>query len=157
MITLIGPGGIGKSRLALHAARKLGRHFPDGVWMVELAELEAPDLLPYALARAMRVQERRNDAIDEALMAHLRERRLLLVLDNCEHLLDACRQLVASVVSRCERVRILCTSRERLDVAGEAVVVLSALDVPADGQRLSCGGARARSRRSGCSSTALSR
>ncbi len=136
VITLTGPGGIGKSRLALHAAGKLGRHFPDGVWLVELAELEAPALLADALARAMRVQERRNDAIDEALMAHLRERRLLLVLDNCEHLLDACRQLVASVVSECERVRILCTSRERLDVPGEAVVVLSALDVPADGKRL---------------------
>ncbi len=136
VITLTGPGGIGKSRLALHAAGKLGRHFPDGVWLVELAELEGSDLLADALARAMQVQERRNDAINEALMAHLRERRLLLVLDNCEHVLDACRQLVASVVSECERVRILCTSRERLDVPGEAVVVLSALDVPANGKRL---------------------
>jgi predicted ATPase/DNA-binding CsgD family transcriptional regulator len=136
VITLTGPGGIGKSRLALRAARRLGRHFPDGVWWVELAELEDPDLLPYALARPMRVQERRGDPIDEALMAHMRERRLLLVLDNCEHLLGACRQLVASVVSQCERVRILCTSRERLEAPGEAVVVLSALDVPANGEPL---------------------
>jgi predicted ATPase/DNA-binding CsgD family transcriptional regulator len=136
VITLTGPGGIGKSRLALRAARRLGRHFPDGVWWVELAELDDPDLLPYALARAMRVQERLGDAIDEALMAHLRERRLLLVLDNCEHLLDACRQLVASVVSQCERARFLCTSRERLEAPGEALVVLSALDVPANGERL---------------------
>jgi predicted ATPase/DNA-binding CsgD family transcriptional regulator len=136
VITLTGPGGIGKSRLALRAARRLGRHFPDGVSWVELAELDDPDLLPYALARAMRVQERRGDAIDEALMAHLRERRLLLVLDNCEHLLGACRQLVASVVSQCERARVLCTSRERLEAPGEAVVVLSALDVPANGERL---------------------
>ncbi len=136
VITLTGPGGIGKSRLALRAARRLGRHFPDGVWWVELAELDDPDLLPYALARAMRVQERLGDAIDEALMAHLRERRLLLVLDNCEHLLGACRQLVASVVSQCERARVLCTSRERLEAPGEAVVVLSALDVPANGERL---------------------
>jgi predicted ATPase/DNA-binding CsgD family transcriptional regulator len=134
VITLTGPGGIGKSRLALHAAGKLGRHFPDRVWWVELAELEGPELLGYALARAMRVQERRGDAIEDALMAHLRERRLLLVLDNCEHLLDACRRLVASVASQCERVRVLCTSRERLEVPGEAVVVLSALDVPADGE-----------------------
>jgi predicted ATPase/DNA-binding CsgD family transcriptional regulator len=136
VITLTGPGGIGKSRLALRAARRLGRHFPDGVWWVELAELEDPDLLPYALARPMRVQERMGDAIDEALMAHMRERRLLLVLDNCEHLLDACRQLVASVATQCERARVLCTSRERLEVPGEAVVVLSALDVPANGEHL---------------------
>ena len=136
VITLTGPGGVGKSRLALCAARKLGRHFPDAVWWVELADLESPDLLADAVARAMRVQEQRNSAIDEALIAQLRERRLLLVLDNCEHLLDACRQLVSSVVSECERVRILCTSRERLDVDGEAVVALSALDVPADGKRL---------------------
>src|SRR3954453_4561535 len=91
VITLTGPGGIGKSRLALRAARSLGRHFPDGAWWVELAELEDPDLLAYALARSMRVQERRDGAIDEALTSHMREQRLLLVLDNCEHLLDACR------------------------------------------------------------------
>jgi predicted ATPase/DNA-binding CsgD family transcriptional regulator len=136
VITLTGPGGIGKSRLALRAARKLERHFPDGVWLVELAELEAPDLLAYALARSMSVQERRDGAIDDALLAYLRERRLLLVLDNCEHLLDACQRLVSSVVSNCERTRILCTSRERLGVPGEAVVLLSALDVPADQERV---------------------
>ncbi len=124
----------------MSAARKLGRHFPDGVWIVELAELDGPDRLAYAVARSLGVQERRNGAIDEALMDHLRERRMLLVLDNCEHLLDSCRELVASVVSRCERVRILCTSRERLDVGGEAVVVLSGLDVPEDGQQLSVAG-----------------
>jgi non-specific serine/threonine protein kinase len=139
-ITLTGAGGIGKSRLALRAAHKLGRRFPDGVWLVELAELEGPELLPYALARSTRVQERRNDTIEAALMAHFRERRLLLVLDNCEHLLGACRRLVASVVSECERVRILCTSRQRLGVPGEAVVVLSALDVPTHTEKLSVAG-----------------
>ena len=137
VITLTGPGGIGKSRLALRAAHGLGRHFPDGVWLVELAELDSPELVPYALARSLRVQERHDaGGIDDALLAHLRDRRLLLVLDNCEHLLDACRQLVALVVWGCERVRVLCTSRERLGVAGEAVVALSALEVPANGERL---------------------
>jgi predicted ATPase/DNA-binding CsgD family transcriptional regulator len=137
VITLTGPGGIGKSRLALRAAHRLERSFPDGVWMLELAELDSPDLLPYALAGSLGVYEGRGDDINEALAAYLRERRLLLVLDNCEHLLDACRRLVTSVVSECERVRILCTSRERLDVPGEAVVALSALDVPGDGEPLS--------------------
>jgi predicted ATPase len=137
VITLTGPGGIGKSRLALRAARRLERSFPDGVWMVELAELDSADLLPYALAGSLGVYEGRGDDIDEALAAHINERRLLLVLDNCEHLLDACRRFVASVVSECERVRILCTSRERLDVPGEAVVALSALGVPGNGEPLS--------------------
>jgi predicted ATPase/DNA-binding CsgD family transcriptional regulator len=140
VITLTGPGGIGKTRLALRAARRLGRHFPDGVWWVELAELDAPDRLPYALARSMRLQERPGEGIEDALLAHLRERRLLLVLDNCEHLLAACRGLVAWLVSECERVRIVCTSRERLELPGEALVVLSPLKVPADGERLSVAG-----------------
>lgn len=136
-ITLTGPGGIGKTRLALRAARKLARHFPDGVFLIELAEVERPDPVAYMLARSLRVQERRGEAIEDAVIAHLAERRALLVLDNCEHLLDASRRLVASVVSSCERVRVLCTSRERLEVPGEAVVVLDALDLPADGQPLS--------------------
>jgi predicted ATPase len=79
-------------------------------------------------------------AIEDALVAHLRERRLLVVLDNCEHLLDACRQLVSAVVSRCDRVRILCTSRQRLGIAGEAVVALSALEVPALATKLPIAG-----------------
>jgi len=102
VITLTGPGGIGKSRLALRAAHRLGRHFPDGVWWVELAELDSPELVPYALARSLRVQERHDaGGVDDALLSHLRDRRLLLVLDNCEHLLGACRRLVTSVVSGC--------------------------------------------------------
>jgi predicted ATPase/DNA-binding CsgD family transcriptional regulator len=139
-VTLTGPGGIGKSRLALRAAHRLGRHFPDGVWMVELAEVDNPDLLPHALAHVLRVYERPDFAIEDALVAHLRARRLLLVLDNCEHLLGACGELVSAVVSRCERVRILCTSRQRLGVAGEAIVVLSALEVPAAATQLSADG-----------------
>jgi predicted ATPase len=88
----------------------------------------------------MRVYERPDVAIGDALLAHLRERRLLLVLDNGEHMLSACRELVSAVVSRCDRVRILCTSRQRLGVAGEAIVVLSALEVPAPATELSIAG-----------------
>jgi predicted ATPase/DNA-binding CsgD family transcriptional regulator len=135
-VTLTGAGGIGKSRLALRVAHRLGRHFPDGVWMVELAELENPDLLAYAVANSMRVNERPDQVIEDSLMAHLRERRLLLVLDNCEHLLDACRELVASLVSACEGVRILCTSRQRMGNPGEATVALSPLDLPAAAEEL---------------------
>jgi non-specific serine/threonine protein kinase len=135
-ITLTGPGGIGKTRLALRAARKLARHFPDGLAFVELAEVEDPEQVPYALARSLQVQERRGEAIESAVIAHLRARRVLLVVDNCEHVVHACRRLVASVVSRCERVRVLSTSRERLDIPGEAVVALPALEVEVDALRL---------------------
>ena len=135
-ITLTGPGGIGKTRLAVRAARKLARQFPDGVGFAELAEVDSPELVAYAIARSLRVQERRGEAIEDAVIAHLGERRVLLVLDNCEHLLDACRHVVVHVVSECERVRVLCTSRERLDIPGEAVVSLSPLDADVDGLKL---------------------
>src|SRR5215467_6504830 len=131
VVTLTGPGGIGKSRLALRASHHLGRHFPDGVWLAELAELNDPDLVPDALARSMSVHEQPDHGIQDTLVAHLRDRRVLLVLDNCEHLLEACRELVTASVSACDGVRVLCTSRERLGVAGEATVVLSALELPA--------------------------
>jgi predicted ATPase/DNA-binding CsgD family transcriptional regulator len=140
VVTLTGPGGIGKSRLALRAAHQFGRFFPQGVWMAEVAELDGPDLVPYALARSMSVCDRPEGSIRDALLAHLRERRLLVVLDNCEHLLSACRELVMSLVSGCAGVRVLCTSRERLGVPGETTVVLPALELPAAGQRLPVAG-----------------
>jgi predicted ATPase/class 3 adenylate cyclase/DNA-binding CsgD family transcriptional regulator len=140
VVTLTGPGGIGKSRLALRVAHRLGRSFPQGVWLAELAGVDDPDLLPYTLARSLGVHERPDGGIQDALVAYLRGRRLLVVLDNCEHLLEACRELVAALVSGCAGVRILCTSRERLGVPGEATVVLSALALPALGARLPAAG-----------------
>jgi predicted ATPase/DNA-binding NarL/FixJ family response regulator len=131
VVTLTGPGGIGKSRLALRAAHQLGRHFPDGVWLTELAGLDGPDLVPNAVARSLGVYDRPEGSVQDALVDHLRDRQLLLILDNCEHLLEACRELVTAVVSGCAGVRVLCTSRERLGVPGEAAVVLSALELPA--------------------------
>jgi non-specific serine/threonine protein kinase len=140
VVTVAGPGGIGKSRLALRAAHQLGRFFPQGVWLAELAELDGPDLVPVALARALGVYDRPEGGIEDALVAHLRQRRLLVVLDNCEHLVEACRELVTWLVSRCAGVRVLCTSRERLGVAGEVTVALPALELPATGARLGMAG-----------------
>jgi predicted ATPase/DNA-binding CsgD family transcriptional regulator len=131
VVTLTGPGGVGKSRLALHAAHTLERHYRDGVWLVELAGLDAPSIVPDAVAQAMRVPEQPDHTVEETLLAHLQERDLLLVLDNCERLAGACRAVVGRIVSECEGVRVLCTSRQRLGVAGEAVVPVSGLGIPA--------------------------
>lgn len=136
VVTLTGPGGTGKTRLALHAAHRLGRHFRDGVWLVELAGLETPDLVPDEVARALRVHEQPDRTVEETLVAYLEERELLLVLDNCEHLAAACRTLAERLVSGCEGVRALCTSRERLGVAGEAVVQVAGLEIPPAGVEL---------------------
>jgi predicted ATPase/DNA-binding CsgD family transcriptional regulator len=136
-VTLTGPGGIGKSRLALRAAGDLGRHFSDGSWVVKVAALESAELLSNALADSLGVYERGDVGIDDALLDHLQRRRLLLVLDNCDSLLEACRELVASIVSRCIGVRVLCTSRQRLGLPGEAVVAVAPLGVPAPAEQVS--------------------
>src|SRR5262245_2233248 len=127
MVTLAGAGGIGKSRLALRSAHQLRRHFPNGVWWVELTEVEHPDLVVDAIARAVGATERPGVANADALVEFLRERRLLLLLDNCEHLVAACRELVAAIVSRSDATRVLCTSRQRRGVPGETIVVVSPL------------------------------
>jgi non-specific serine/threonine protein kinase len=130
VVTLTGPGGTGKTRLALRAAHKVGRHFRDGVWLVELAGLDAPNLVPDAVARVMSVHEQPGLTVEETLVASLGQRELLLVLDNCEHLAGECRALLERIVSGCEGVRVLCTSRERLGVSGEAVVQVAGLGMP---------------------------
>lgn len=129
-VTLTGPGGIGKSRLAVRAARRLDRHFPDGTWLVELADLDEPELVGDAVARSLGAQERQGQPITETLLTHLQDRRALVILDNCEHVLDACRALVVAILSACPRMRVVCTSRERLDVPGEAVIPVSGLAFP---------------------------
>jgi predicted ATPase/DNA-binding CsgD family transcriptional regulator len=129
-VTLTGPGGIGKSRLALNAAHRLGRYFADGARLVDFAELDSPDLVVQAVAHSLEVYEQPNVPIADSVLAHLRTRKLLLVLDNCEGLLDACRGFVSSVVSEGDGVRILCTSRRRLAAAGETVVMLPPLALP---------------------------
>ena len=129
-VTLTGAGGTGKSRLALRAAHQLGRHFDDGVWWVELAEVDRPELVVDAVAKAVGAMERPGVGSADGLVDFLCARRLLLVLDNCEHLVAACRDLVTAIVSRSEAVRVLCTSRQRLGVPGESIVVVSPLGVP---------------------------
>jgi predicted ATPase len=131
LATLTGPGGTGKTRLALHAAADALEGHPDGVWLAELAALADPALVPQAVAAAVGVREEPGRPLLPTLTAALAPRRVLLVLDNCEHLLDACARLVDALLRACPHVRLLCTSREALGIAGEAVWRVPSLAVPA--------------------------
>ena len=122
VVTLTGPGGCGKTRLALRAARLAAGGFEDGARLVELASLTDPALVPTGVAEALGVPER--DAADPVtgMARALADRELLIVLDNCEHVLASVGRVVVMLAGQCRRVRILATSRERLDVPGEFVL-----------------------------------
>ena len=130
LLTLTGPGGSGKTRLAVEVARDLVGSYPDGVWLVELAPLSDPELVPGTVAGVMGVREQPNRPLTDTLAEALKTRKLLLVLDNCEHLIDACARLMDVLLGSCPRVRVLATSREPLNVAGEVVWPVPSLSVP---------------------------
>jgi predicted ATPase/transcriptional regulator with XRE-family HTH domain len=130
LVTLVGAGGVGKTRLALAvAAASLGA-FPDGVWLVELAALADPGLAPGAVAEALGLREEPGRPVLETLRDHCGGKRLLLVLDNCEHLLAACAALAGTLLRAAPDLRILATSREALGVAGEHRYRVPSLSVP---------------------------
>jgi non-specific serine/threonine protein kinase len=135
LLTLTGAGGIGKTRLALQAAAEVGDDYPDGVWLVELAPLTDPTLAPQAVAAVLVVGEQPGRPLTETLAAALHPRRLLLVLDNCEHLVDACARLAEALLTGCPGLTVLATSRELLGVPGEAAWRVPSLAAP-DPQRL---------------------
>ena len=130
LVTLVGPGGIGKTRLGLQVAAGLLQDFPDGVWLVELAGLPDPALLPQAIASALGLRDPPDRPLLESLQAHLELRRLLLVLDNCEHLLEACTLIVTALLAACPLLQIMATSREPLHIAGEVTWTVSPLSLP---------------------------
>ncbi|MGN6813597.1 MAG: ATP-binding protein, partial [Thermomicrobiales bacterium] len=129
LITLTGAGGVGKSRLALAVANTLAARYPDGVWLVELATLTDPALVPAAVAAALGVNTPGRPLAD-TLLEHARSKTLLLVLDNCEHLAGACAQLAGTLLAACPRVSLLATSRLALRVPGEAIWRVSPLEAP---------------------------
>jgi predicted ATPase len=130
LLTLTGAGGSGKTRLALEVARDLNGAYPDGVWLVELAPLSEGALVPKAVAEALEVVERPAEPLSDTLAEVLREREMLLVLDNCEHLIEATARLVDKMLDSCPRLRILATSREGLGVEGEVRRVVPPLSIP---------------------------
>ncbi len=130
LLTLIGAGGAGKTRLALEVARDLIGAYLDGIWVVELATLSDPELVPQAVASTLGVREKPGGTLTEGLIDFLRTKDLLLVLDNCEHLVDATAGLTNTLLSNCLRLKLLATSREALRVSGEVVWQVPSLSVP---------------------------
>ncbi|GLW10497.1 hypothetical protein Misp01_56250 [Microtetraspora sp. NBRC 13810] len=137
LVTLTGLGGVGKSRLAMRAARAVHRSFPDGVRLVELADLEDPDLLGHTVCQALGLADHTTRAPMEILIDHLRDLRVLLLLDGADHLVQACAPLVDSLLRAAPRLRIMATSRQALDIPGEHLLVISPLPIPAPDERAS--------------------
>ena len=131
VVTLTGVGGVGKTRLAVQAAAEVLPQYPDGAWLVELAAIVDPTSLTQLIATTLGVPDRRGQPLAETLREFLRSKELLLVLDNCEHLLDSVTALVDEVVGTCPHVSILSTSREGLRARGERVVIVGSLALPA--------------------------
>jgi len=129
-LTLTGAGGWGKTRLALETARDLISAYPDGVWLVELAPLSEPELVPQEVAGSLEVPERPGESLTDTLLDALGDKELLLVLDNCEHLVEAAAQLGDALLDSCPRLRVLATSREPLGVGGEVLWQVSPLSLP---------------------------
>ena len=129
LLTLTGSGGTGKTRLSLQVVAEVLEQFPGGVWLVELAPTD-PNLVPQLVAHVLNVNEVPGEPLTKTLVAALKERQLLLVLDNGEHVLDACAKLVDSLMRDCPKVRILLSSREPLGIAGESTYRVPSLSLP---------------------------
>ena len=129
-LTLCGPGGIGKTRLALRLACEIVPGFPDGAWLVELGDTDDPGLVPLRVAAALGIREERDRPLTETLADALRPRRMVLILDTCEHVVDACAALVQQLLASCPSVRLIATSREPLRVRGETAWRVPPLELP---------------------------
>ncbi|HEX7265651.1 MAG TPA: LuxR C-terminal-related transcriptional regulator [Candidatus Dormibacteraeota bacterium] len=133
LVTLVGPGGVGKTRLALRAAADLGRTVRDGVWFIDLAGLEDPHLVPKTLISSLGLADKSGEWPTSLLVTHLASRETLLVLDNCEHLLDAIAVLADVVLKEAAGARLLATSRQALGISGERVLQVAPLTLPEEG------------------------
>lgn len=130
LTSIVGTGGVGKTRVAIEVATQLRRRFPDGVWFVELAPLNDPMLLEHALAAVLRVQESPQRPLLATLLNYLGQKNCLLIFDNCEHVIAQARRVIGSLLRDCPSVALLVTSREGLSIAGERVYRIPPLAVP---------------------------
>jgi predicted ATPase len=131
LVTVTGPGGVGKTRVALRSAAQVAASYRDGVCLVELSGLQDPGLLAGAVADCLGLPESGPHPPGEALLGYLRERQMLLILDTCEHLIDACAAFVEGVLREAPGVTLLATSSQPLDVLGEHTCLIPPLPVPA--------------------------
>jgi len=130
LLTLAGPGGTGKTRLAIQVANEIINHYPNGVWLVELAPILDPLLVPRITAIAIGLRDEPQRPVIDMLCDYLRDKKLLLILDNCEHLIEACSQLADTLLHTSPKLCILVTSREVLGVAGETSYLVPSLELP---------------------------
>jgi predicted ATPase/DNA-binding CsgD family transcriptional regulator len=135
LVTLTGPGGVGKTRMAVELGRRQARQWADGVWLVDLASVAASEDVAAQTARVLDIRDAAGGATTDVLRRYLIDRDVLIVLDNCEHVLDACAELVTTLLGACSNLRILATSLEPLAITGEAVWRLEPL-LPEDAYRL---------------------
>jgi predicted ATPase/class 3 adenylate cyclase len=130
LLTLLGVGGIGKTRLSLQVSAEMLDEFHDGVWLVEFAPLTDAQLVPQAVASVLGVKEESGSPLVDALKKHVKDRQLLLILDNCEHLVQACAELAKLLLEAGRGLKILASSREHLRLSGEATYPLAGLAIP---------------------------
>ncbi len=130
LLTLIGPGGTGKTRLALQLAAELLPSFSDGVWVAELAPLADPALIMQTIASVLGLRDQLGMHMDELVVDYLRAKNILLVMDNCEHLVEACAQLIDQLLHACPNLKIIASSREALGINGETIYRVPSLSLP---------------------------
>lgn len=130
LLTLTGAGGVGKTRLALQAAAETRGDYAQGTWFVDLAAVVDGELAPRAVSAALGIRARPRQSVLDSIIAHLKSRQVLLILDNCEHIVDACADLAAKLLQSCSSVHLLATSREPLRVAGEVIWRVPSLALP---------------------------
>jgi predicted ATPase len=130
LVTLTGAGGVGKTRLAIRVGEQVLENYPDGVWIVELAPILDPALVPRTAAIVVGLRDEPQRPIIDMLSDYLQKKQILIILDNCEHLLDSCAQLVDRLLKRCPALKVLATSRETLGMLGEAVYQVPSLELP---------------------------
>ncbi|MCW3098114.1 MAG: transcriptional regulator, LuxR family [Chthonomonadaceae bacterium] len=136
LTTLTGTGGVGKTRLAIAAAEEMREEFYDRAWFIDLSELQNPAEVPTQVAHALSLVENANRTATEEIVAFLRSKEALLILDNCEHVLEASARLTTSVLQNCPEMRILATSRESLGIVGESVWRVPSLEFPETSARM---------------------
>jgi predicted ATPase len=137
LVTLTGAGGCGKTRLAIQFTSQLVPDYTDGVWMVELAPVTVTEHIDQAIAEVFRIKEQPGSSLIQIITHYLKNKNLLLILDNCEHLITACSEIVEQILRSTEHVSILCTSREALNVSNEVAWRVPSLSLPENGNELS--------------------